>query len=264
MQKTKVNLKGKRVLIGGGSQGIGFAISELFAMAGSTCVLVARDEMQLKEAVSKLDSSNNQKHDYISLDMKDLESIENKIGAFVQENPIDILVNNSGGPAGGPIMDAKVTAFQEAFKQHLLANQLITSLVVPHMKSQAWGRVINIISTSVKAPLKGLGVSNTIRGAVGNWSKTLANELAKDGICVNNVLPGATLTKRLEEIIANKSEKTGKSIEEIEQQMLAEIPLGRFAQPEEVAYAALFLASDWANSINGINLPVDGGRTPNL
>lgn len=264
MQKTEISLKGKRVLIGGGSQGIGYAIAELFALAGASCVLIARNENQLKEAVSKLDISKEQKHDYLSLDMQDLENLEKKVQTFVQKYPIDILINNSGGPAAGPIIDANIAAFQKAFAQHLLANQLITSLVVPHMKEQAWGRVINIISTSVKAPLKGLGVSNTIRGAVGNWSKTLANELAKDGICVNNVLPGATLTKRLEEIILNKSKKTGISVKEVEQQMLAEIPLARFAQPEEVAYAALFLASDWANSINGINLPVDGGRTPNL
>jgi 3-oxoacyl-[acyl-carrier protein] reductase len=132
------------------------------------------------------------------------------------------------------------------------------------MKEKKWGRIINIISTSVKIPLANLGVSNTIRGAVGNWSKTLANELGKFGITVNNILPGATGTERLESIISGKSSKTGISASEVEQEMLNEIPVGRFGKPEEMAFAACFLASDKAAYINGTNVVVDGGRTGNL
>jgi 3-oxoacyl-[acyl-carrier protein] reductase len=145
-----------------------------------------------------------------------------------------------------------------------MCNHVMVQALVEGMKSQCYGRIINIISTSVKVPLNGLGVSNTIRGAVANWSKTLANELGNHGITVNNVLPGATETERLSTIIANKSAKTGKSKKEVSEAMRAQVPAARFAQPWEIAAAATFLASPMAGYINGINVPVDGGRTGSL
>ena len=175
-----------------------------------------------------------------------------------------ILVNNTGGPTPGPANTAAADDFTNAFQQHVICNHILMQAVLPGMKSAGYGRIINIISTSVKVPLPNLGVSNTIRAAVGNWSKTLANELGAFGITVNNILPGATNTQRLQTIIKTKAEKTHRSIEEIEKEMLAEIPAGRFAMPQEVASAAVFLASPMAAYINGINVPVDGGRTPNL
>ena len=174
------------------------------------------------------------------------------------------MVNNTGGPASGPVFTAEIQAFEDAFTQHLKCNHVLTQAVVPGMKEADFGRIINIISTSVKQPLEGLGVSNTIRGAVANWSKTLANELAEFGITVNNVLPGATSTERLAEIIKDKSAKTGKSAEDISRAMKNSIPAKRFAQPGEIANAVAFLASEAAAYINGINLPVDGGRTKSL
>ncbi|MFN6092435.1 MAG: SDR family oxidoreductase, partial [Bacteroidota bacterium] len=155
----------------------------------------------------------------------------------------------------------KAEAFLNTFNQHLLCNHLIAQAVLPGMKEAKFGRIINIISTSVKQPLKGLGVSNTIRAAVANWSKTLSVEVAPFGITVNNVLPGATATQRLASIIENKSQKQNHSIDEVEQEMLSEIPAGRFGRPEEIAAAVAFLASPAAAYINGINVPVDGGRT---
>jgi 3-oxoacyl-[acyl-carrier protein] reductase len=132
------------------------------------------------------------------------------------------------------------------------------------MKEEHYGRIINIISTSVKVPLRGLGVSNTTRGAVANWAKTLSFELGPFGITVNNVLPGTTMTGRLDSIIRNKAEKSGKSYEEVKNEMIAEVPVGRISEPHEVAAAVAFLASPAAGYINGINVPVDGGRTGSL
>jgi 3-oxoacyl-[acyl-carrier protein] reductase len=172
-----------------------------------------------------------------------------------------ILVNNTGGPPGGKIVDAPEDDFVTAFSNHLLCNHLLTKLMIDGMKKDGYGRIINVISTSVKIPLHGLGVSNTIRGAVASWAKTMANELGEFGITVNNVLPGATQTERLKNIIDAKSTKQNLSTAEVEKEMLAEIPLRRFAKPDEIASAVAFLASPAAAYINGINVPVDGGRT---
>jgi 3-oxoacyl-[acyl-carrier protein] reductase len=177
---------------------------------------------------------------------------------------IHILVNNTGGPSGGPIADAKTDDFEKTFRQHLICNHILAQAFLPGMKESGYGRIINIISTSVKQPLKGLGVSNTIRAAVANWSKTLATEIAATGVTVNNVLPGATATKRLSTLIEAKSLKTGKAAIDLEKEMLDEIPMGRFAHPSEIAAAVAFLASPAASYITGINIPVDGGRTGSL
>jgi 3-oxoacyl-[acyl-carrier protein] reductase len=175
--------------------------------------------------------------------------------------PVDILVNNTGGPPPGTAHEADIAAFEQAFRLHLLAYQTLVRAVVSGMKERKHGRIINVISTSVKQPLPNLGVSNTIRGAVAQWSKTLANELGPSNITVNNVLPGATETERLASIIRNKSAKTGTSEAEAAHEMMVEVPLRRFAKPSEIAAAVAFLAGPSGSYINGINLPVDGGRT---
>src|SRR5690606_21533160 len=175
-----------------------------------------------------------------------------------------ILVNNSGGPAAGPATEAKPEAFLQAFQQHLICNHILATLVIPGMKQAGFGRIINIISTSVKIPLKNLGVSNTIRGAVASWAKTMSNELGQFGITVNNVLPGATATGRLEAIINNKVAKTGMEQARVEEEMLAEIPAKRFGMPEEIAAMVAFLASPAAGYVNGTSIPVDGGRTGSI
>jgi 3-oxoacyl-[acyl-carrier protein] reductase len=187
-----------------------------------------------------------------------------KIEAFARKNEITILVNNTGGPPPGPALSASLNEFTSAFANHLLCNQVLVQALAPGMKAAGYGRIINVISTSVKMPIGGLGVSNTIRGAVANWSKTLSVELAGFGITVNNVLPGATITGRLQSIIQKNSEKAGKSQDEIKNEMIAEIPVGRIAEASEVAAAIAFLATPAAGYINGINLPVDGGRTGTL
>ena len=256
-----LNLKNKNVLVCGSTQGIGKAAALLFAEEGANVTLLARNETKLKSVLDEL-VNNNQHHNYLVADFSKPEELK----AVLENYNINfhVLVNNTGGPAGGPIFNAKVDEFESAFTQHLKCNHILVQSLVPFMKQENYGRIINVISTSVKQPLDGLGVSNTIRGAVANWSKTMANELGQFGITVNNVLPGATNTERLNEIINNKANKTGKSIDEVSMAMKNAAPAKRFAKPEEVANAIVFLASEQASYINGINLPVDGGRTKSL
>ena len=223
----------------------------------------------LKAVLLELDTQqqqqHQQQHDFVVADFQDPVSLKAAIVQRVEMiGAFHILVNNTGGPPGGLAIDADVAAFQSAFSQHLECNHVLVQAVVAGMKEAGYGRIINIISTSVKQPLNNLGVSNTIRGAVANWSKTLANELGQFGITVNNVLPGATATGRLSSIINNKAKKTGMAIDAVESTMRADIPLGRFADPSEIANAVVFLASPNASYINGVNLPVDGGRTKSL
>ena len=258
-----LKLNNKYALVCGSTAGIGKATALSLAKEGAKVTLVARNEDKLKQVISELPDSKN--HSYIVADFSNPEDLQNKISDFITKNHgFHILVNNTGGPAGGPVFSATLEAFESAFTQHLKCNHVLAQTVVPFMKAEGYGRIINIISTSVKQPLDGLGVSNTIRGAVANWSKTLANELGQFGITVNNVLPGATDTDRLAEIIKNKSAKSGQSEEESANAMKSGVPAKRFAKPEELAYAVTFLASECASYINGVNLPVDGGRTKSL
>jgi len=259
-----MDLTGKTALVAGSTQGIGLASAQALASLGANCVLISRDEAKLREATSILNAGAGQKHAYLVADFQQPQQVQEVVSAYLQNNTIDILVNNSGGPAAGPVADAQPEQFLQAFQQHLICNHILTTLVAPGMKANKYGRIINIISTSVKVPLKNLGVSNTIRGAVASWAKTMANELGQFGITVNNVLPGATATGRLEAIINNKVSKTGMGQEEVEKEMLDEIPAKRFGKPEEIAAVVAFLASQAAAYVNGTSIPVDGGRTGSL
>ena len=256
-----LELKNKNALVCGSTQGIGMATAILLAGEGVNVTLIARNEEKLRKIVAQL-PNENQCHGYLIADFSKPKELKEVLeGSDLQ---FHILVNNTGGPAGGPIFNATIEEFESAFTQHLKCNHILVQSLVPFMKTQCFGRIINVISTSVKQPLDGLGVSNTIRGAVASWSKTLANELGEFGITVNNVLPGATETERLKEIISNKASKTGMSIEAVTTAMKNTSPAKRFAKPEEVACAIVFLASEKASYINGINVPVDGGRTKSL
>lgn len=258
-----LKINSKYALVCGSTAGIGKATAIALAEEGVQITLLARNEEKLKTTLAELPKHRN--HDYIVADFSNSDNLQKKIQSYLSSHHgFHILVNNTGGPAGGPVFSAKIEEFENAFTQHLKCNHLLVQAVVPFMKSENYGRIINVISTSVKQPLDGLGVSNTIRGAVANWSKTLANELGQFGITVNNVLPGATATTRLQDIIKNKSKKTGKSVEATSNGMKNTIPARRFATPEELADAISFLASARSSYINGINLPVDGGRTKSL
>lgn len=231
------------------------------ALLGASVTILARDPRALDEARSTLPISAAQAHHALACDMSDTGSLAAAMTELVTDRPVDILINNTGGPSPGPAHEADTAAFLAAFTQHLIGFQTIVRAVVPGMKARKHGRIVNVISTSVKQPLPNLGVSNTIRGAVANWGKTLATELGPFNITVNNVLPGATSTDRLKAIIQAKASRTGSTEEEVRTEMLAEIPLRRFAEAAEIAAAVAFLAGPTAAYINGINLPVDGGRT---
>lgn len=260
----ELSLKGKRALVGGSTQGIGLAIATELALLGASCTLMARNEDKLKLAIATLDQSQGQQHEYIVADYFDYNLVATQVQQYTQTKAIHILINNSGGPAGGPITAATPEQFLTTFQQHLICNQVISQAVLPSMQAANYGRIINIISTSVKIPLKGLGVSNTIRGAVASWAKTLSNEVAKFGITVNNILPGATATSRLEQIINNKANNLNQSVSNVEEEMTSEIPMQRFGQAHEIAAVAAFIASPAASYLTGTSIPVDGGRTGSI
>jgi 3-oxoacyl-[acyl-carrier protein] reductase len=260
----EIALTGRHTLVCGSTQGIGKAIALEMARLGARVTLLARDKDRLVDVLAQLDRSQGQEHAILVADMSDTIALAAVVTDLAAKAPVDILVNNTGGPPPGPAHEAEIASFESAFRLHLLAYQTMVRALVPGMKDARHGRIINVISTSVKQPLHNLGVSNTIRGAVANWSKTLANELGPFGITVNNVLPGATNTERLAAIIRNKALKAGTKEDEAAQEMMNEVPLRRFAQPEEIAAAVAFLAGPSGAYINGINLPVDGGRTASL
>ncbi len=257
-----IDLIGKRAIVCGASKGIGRATAHELAALGASVTVLARDEMTLEGVRVSLPKNPGQVHRALIADFADPERLRDRVQAHIVENgPFHILINNSGGPPAGPVHTATADEFIRVFNQHLIGNHVMAQAVLPGMKAEKYGRIINVISTSVKQPIKGLGVSNTIRGAVANWAKTLAGEVASYGITVNNVLPGATDTDRLAEIITGKAGKLGKTADEIVAEEIATIPAARFGAPEELAQAIAFLASPAAGYINGINLPVDGGRT---
>lgn len=258
------NLQNKIALVCGSTQGIGKEAAIELSKLGASIVLVARNEEKLKSTIEELNHSDSQNHSYIVADFTKPAELEKTINDWATKNTIHILINNTGGPKGGAILNASTTEFLDAFNQHLICNHILVQALYPLMKEAGYGRIINVISTSVKQPLPNLGVSNTIRGAVANWSKTLANELGQFNITVNNVLPGATNTDRLQTLAQIKSDQNQQSVDEIFDEMASESPMKRIAQPQEVAAAIAFLASPAASYINGINIPVDGGRTKSL
>ncbi len=259
-----LDLSGKTAIVCGSTQGIGKSTALELARMGANIILVARNESKLNTVKGELSADNGQVHDYLVADFSQPDELKDKVNTFLTDKSVEILVNNTGGPAGGPVNAAGTDEFISAFNMHLICNHIMVQAVKEKMISAGYGRVVNVISTSVKQPLPNLGVSNTIRGAVANWSKTLANELGEFNITVNNVLPGATDTVRLKSIIENKAAKTGSDFETVQKGMADASPMKRIAKPEEVANAICFLASPAASYINGINIPVDGGRTKSL
>lgn len=253
-------LLGKKALVCGGSEGIGLASAQALAALGAEVTLLARREAPLQAALATLADSHGQHHRTIAADVLALDAVLPRIS----DAGFDILINNSAGPAGGALLAATDAQLLAVFQQHVIGGQQLLRAVVPGMKAAGWGRIVNIVSTSVKEPIPMLGVSNTVRGAVASWAKTLAGELAADGITVNNVLPGYTRTQRLDQILKERANATGKSEDAIAAAMLATVPAGRFADAGEVAHAVAFLCQPQSGYINGINLPVDGGRTKSL
>ncbi|MEO6800668.1 MAG: SDR family oxidoreductase [Rhodanobacter sp.] len=261
----QLDLSGRHALVCGASQGIGRACAIELALLGANVTILARRGDVLADLVESLPHVHDaQRHDFIVADAGETDVLRARVEALVAEAAVHILVNNSGGPPPGSLVDATPPDFLDALRKHLLANHVLVQAVLPGMRDAGWGRIVNIISTSVKEPIPGIGVSNTTRGAVASWAKTLSAELAPLGITVNNVLPGSTHTPRIEQIVATRAEKSGRDEQDVQREMTAEIPMGRFADPSETAAAVAFLASPAASYITGVSLPVDGGRMRSL
>jgi 3-oxoacyl-[acyl-carrier protein] reductase len=259
-----LSLEGKNAIICGSTQGIGLAIAEELALLGANCILLARNEEAMQAAIKNLDIALRQQHSYLVADFSKPDEVKQVISQYVQQHPVHILINNTGGPPPGSVLDATPEAFLQAFNQHLVVNQLLAQAVIPSMKQAGYGRIINIISTSIRIPITNLAVSGTVRGAVAMWSKILANEVGQFNITVNNILPGLTKTQRLESLVQNNAQKRGVSAGVIEEEMKREIPMKRFGEAAELAAVAAFLASPAASYVNGVSIPVDGGKTGSL
>jgi len=254
-------LEGKHAIVCGSTQGIGKACAIDFARAGATVTLVARNPDGLNKVLAELPRDRGQKHDCIQVDFANWQAVQRIAADYASKHgPIHILLNNTGGPPAGPAFDAQPDDYIKAMTQHIACNQVLVQAVAAGMREAKYGRIINIISTSVLMPIKNLGVSNTIRAAVANWARTLASELGPFGITVNNVLPGFTATARLDALIKGRATRAGITPEEVKKEMEAGIPARRFGSAEEIAAVATFLASPAASYVNGVNLPVDGGR----
>jgi 3-oxoacyl-[acyl-carrier protein] reductase len=256
-----LSLEGKHAIVCGSTQGIGLAIAEELALLGADCTLVARNEKALQAAVLNLDIALRQQHNYLVADFSRPDEVRKAIAQQVQQKPAHILINNTGGPPAGSILNATEEEFLLAFNQHLIVNHLLMKAVLPGMQEASYGRIINIISTSIRIPITNLAVSGTVRGAVASWAKILANEVGKFNITVNNILPGFTKTQRLESLIEGNAKRRGVSTSVIEEEMLHEIPMKRFGEASELAAVVAFLASPAASYVNGVSIPVDGGKT---
>ncbi len=255
------SLEGKKALVCGSTQGIGYACAVAIARQGAEVTVMARNEESLRKVRGELPTDHGQSHGYLVADFADWQQVRAGVLKFVGERgPIHILLNNTGGPPAGPLFEADPENLVKAFSQHILCNEVLAQATGPGMRDEGYGRIINIISSSVVIPIKGLGISNVTRGAVANWARTLAGELGPFGITVNNILPGYVGTARLDSLIQSWSGRDGISTEEVEKKLVGTIPLGRLASPDEVGSVAAFLASPAASYINGVNLPVDGGR----
>lgn len=253
-----LNLSGKRALVCGSTQGMGRAIAQELAENGATVTLFARDEARCKETLTALSGDG---HSYLVADFDEVNEVEKKITEAIKIHPFHILINNTGGPAPGPLHQARPADFDRALSRHLHVSHLLTQCLLEGMRAAGYGRIVNIISTSVKIPIPNLGVSNTVRGAMASWAKTMAGELGPYGITVNNILPGFINTGRITSLIANKAKNTGLSEAEVKKEMELTVPLGRFGEPEEIAAYASFLCSPAGAYINGTSLRVDGGKT---
>jgi 3-oxoacyl-[acyl-carrier protein] reductase len=257
----QLDLSGRHALVCGASQGIGQASAIELAELGASVTLLARSADALKQATEALPQRHGQHHRWFAVDMADTARLREALADIVAEHALEILINNTGGPPPGPAHTAEPEAFEAAFRQHLLAGQALVQALLPGMRAAGYGRIVNVISTSVKEPIAGLGVSNTVRAAVASWAKTLSGELAADGITVNNVLPGYTRTARLDGLLAGQASHSGRSEQEIAQGMLATVPARRFGEAAEVAAVIAFLCTPAAAYVNGVSIAVDGGRT---
>ena len=255
----QISLEGKHALIGGSSRGIGRAVAEQLAQSGAQVTVVARGEALLKDLVKKLNEATGKHHSYLALDYTDLSSYQEVISPYLKKNPVDILVNNTQGPAAGTSLEKNLDDYQAAFDLLFKSVVHTTLEALPHMQQQGWGRIINIASVSVREPLGYLALSNSIRAALVSWAKTLAGDVGPDGITVNSVLTGYFNTERLQHLNDKKAETMGVSPDEVTGRLISQVPMRRLGKPEEYGHLVAFLASQQAAYLTGTAIPLDGG-----
>jgi 3-oxoacyl-[acyl-carrier protein] reductase len=260
-----LGLNGKTAIVGGSSKGLGFAIALGLAKEGANVTICARNDDELHQAAEKIKSECRSEILAVIADQTKYEDIKRIVNETVQKfGRIDILVNNTGGPKPGGFFDHEDANWQEAFELLLLYVVRMCREVIPYMKQQGGGRIINNTSFTVKEPSPNLLLSNVFRIGVVSLAKTLSQELAADNILVNNVCPGSYRTARMEQIIQHRAEREGKSISQLESEIVNTIPLGRLQSPEELANLVVFLASNKASAITGATIQVDGGMVKGL
>ena len=259
-----LDLSGRHALVCGASEGIGRAAARELALLGADVTVLARRAQVLEQVAAELPRRDGQQHGFVAADASHTAALKAQAEALAAGRPVHILVNNTGGPPGGPAHTAGEDAYLDAFRRHLLANQALVQALLPGMRAANWGRIVNVVSTSVREPIPNLGVSNTIRGAVASWAKTLSRELAPFGVTVNNVLPGYTETGRIDQIVRDRAAASGQSPDAILDGMRKTVPAGRFASPSEVGGVIAFLCSPAAGYVNGVSLAVDGGRMQSI
>ena len=253
----KIDLTGKKALVGGSSKGIGLGIATELANSGASVCLMARNESRLKQIVDQLPNSSN--HSYLVVDFSKFGDYKIKIEKYVKNNQVDILINNTQGPPAGNSLSKNIDSYQEAFDLLFKSVVHTSSLVIPGMQKNKWGRIINVTSVSVKEPLNYLVLSNSIRSAVVAWAKSLSVDLGPHGITVNSILTGYFDTERIKELNKEKSKSLNISETEVLEKMKSLVPASRLGRPEEYGYLISFLSSDNAAYINGASIPIDGG-----
>jgi 3-oxoacyl-[acyl-carrier protein] reductase len=254
-----LGLVGRVARVTAASKGLGRAIAEELAAEGATVAMCARGEAALKEAADSVASRGNQVLPIVG-DVSRTEDVERIVGDTIARfGRVDILVNNAGGPPSGPFESLTPAQWDEAIRLTLLSAVNLTRLVLLGMKERKWGRIINVTSITVKQPVDGLMLSNSIRAAVTGFARTLANEVASFGITVNNILPGFTRTERVEELARQTAEREGITADEALAKSISQIPMRRLAEPREFAAVAAFLASERASYVTGVSVAVDGG-----
>ncbi len=253
----KIDLAGKKALVGGSSKGIGLGIASQLAKSGASVCLMARNKSKLEEIINQLPNSEN--HSYLIVDFSNFEEYKIKIEAYLENNQVDILVNNTQGPSAGNSLSKDIDSYQEAFDLLFKSIVYTTSLIVPKMQKNKWGRIINVTSVSVKEPLNYLVLSNSIRSAVVAWAKSLSVDVGKDGVTVNSILTGYFDTERIKELNKEKSKSLNISEDEVLEKMKSLVPINRLGKTEEYGYLVSFLSSDKASYINGASIPIDGG-----
>ena len=260
-----LGIKDRVALVAAASKGIGFAAARELAREGARVFLCSRDEARASEAAAKINNETGATVAGIAADVTDEKAIERFVElARAQAGRVDILVTNAGGPPTSTFADADLDMFRKAWELNGLSAIRLAKLVLPGMRAQKWGRIVNITSVSVKQPIDGLLFSNTVRAGLTGWAKTLSNEVAADNVTVNNVAPGYTLTERQDELAEARGRALGKSKEEMIELWATHAPIRRLASPEEISAAIAFLASERASYITGVTLQVDGGWVKGL